>query len=120
MPRGQGLVRPRLRGVGAAGSGVGGGKEALVDGGMGRAAVVAAAGPAGLWLGRLSSQELGWPPCCWWVRWRRAVAVTRQDGALSESGLVGFARACLLACVVGSVVIMLSQGSCGVGCRWCR
>ena len=36
MPCGQGLVRPRLRGVGAAGSGVGGGKEALVDGGMGR------------------------------------------------------------------------------------
>ena len=36
MPCGQGLVRPRLRGVGAAGSGVGVGKEALVDGGMGR------------------------------------------------------------------------------------
>ena len=35
---------------------------------------------------------------------------------MSESGLVGFARACLLACVVGSVVIMVSQGSCGV--RW--
>ena len=40
MPRGQGLIRPRLRGVGAAGSGVGGGKEALVDGGMGRAGSV--------------------------------------------------------------------------------
>ena len=36
MPCGQGLVRPRLRGVGAAGSGVGVGKEALVDCGMGR------------------------------------------------------------------------------------
>ena len=37
------------------------------------------------------------------------MAVTRQDWAMSESGLVGFARACLLACVVGSVVIMVSQ-----------
>ena len=30
MRRGQGLVRPRLRGVGAAGSGVGGGKDQTV------------------------------------------------------------------------------------------
>ena len=84
------------------------------------AAVVAAAGPAGLWLGRLSSQELGWPPCCWWVQWRCLAAVIRGDWALSESGLAGFARACLLTCVVGSIVIMLSLGICSVGCRSCR
>ena len=82
MPCGQGLARPRLLGVGVAVSGVGGGKEMLVDGGMGRAAVVAAAGPVGLWLGRPRSQGLGWPPCGWWVRWRCLAAVTRRDWAL--------------------------------------
>ena len=116
----EGLAGPRLLGVIAAGSGVGGVKKCPSTVAWVGAAVVAAAGPAGLWLGRLRSQELGWPPCCWWVQWRCLAAVIRGDWALSESGLAGFARACLLTCVVGSIVIMLSLGICSVGCRSCR
>ena len=116
----KGLVGPRLLGVIAAGSGVGGVKKCPSTVAWVGAAVVAAAGPAGLWLGRLRSQKLGWPPCCWWVQWRCLAAVIRGDWALSESGLAGFARACLLTCVVGSIVIMLSLGICSVGCRSCR